>query len=179
MKTYNFTLVLSKSSQNIENLEDSLFEVGCDDATLSFCEGITYLEFDREENNFREAINKAISQVESIDKNITVVRIEPDDLVHVGEIARRINKSREFVHLLIEGKKVGSDFPAAISEISPQSLLWSWYKVAQWLRQNKMIDDESVEIAQYIADVNYALLFRQDVSALNRVMKVNKQLNIV
>lgn len=178
MKIYNFTLVLSKYTQDIDNIEDLLFEVGCDDATLSFCGVMTYLEFDREGNNFTDAINIAIRQVESINKNVYVIRIEPHDLVNMSEMARRINRSTNFVSLLVYGEKGNGNFPTPISEISHKSL-WSWCQVTRWLEKNNMIDQESVEIAQYIADVNYALFFRQDFSALNRVMNVQKKLSLV
>lgn len=80
MNTYNFTLILSESSQQIDNLEDLLFEAGCDDATLSLSNGITYLEFDRaapfhyrDGDQFSTALNSAIKQVESI-KNLFVIK---------------------------------------------------------------------------------------------------------
>ena len=81
MNIYNFTLILSESSQQIENLEDLLFEAGCDDATLSMSNGITYLEFDREANQFSTALNSAIQQVESIDNLFVIKSITENDLV--------------------------------------------------------------------------------------------------
>lgn len=81
MNTYNFTLILSESSQNIENLEDLLFDAGCDDATLSMSNGITYLEFDREAEKFSTAINSAINQVESINNLFVIKKITDNNLV--------------------------------------------------------------------------------------------------
>ncbi|MGI0480270.1 hypothetical protein ACN4EE_05715 [Geminocystis sp. CENA526] len=81
MNTYNFTLILSESSQQIDNLEDLLFEAGCDDATLSFSNGITYLEFDRDGDQFITVLNSAIKQVESINDISVIKHITQEDLV--------------------------------------------------------------------------------------------------
>lgn len=81
MNIYNFTLILSESSQQIDNLEDLLFEAGCDDATLSMSNGVTYLEFDREAEQFSLAFNSAIKQVESIDNLFVIKKITDNDLV--------------------------------------------------------------------------------------------------
>jgi len=81
MNTYNFTLILSESSQQIDNLEDLLFEAGCDDATLSFSNGITYLEFDRDGDQFFKVLNSAIKQVESINDISVIKHITHENLV--------------------------------------------------------------------------------------------------
>lgn len=84
----NFTLILSDSSQQIDNLEDLLCSAGCDDATLSFSNGITYLEFDRivpfhdrNSDQLFTALNSAIQQVESIKNLFVVDKIIHDNLV--------------------------------------------------------------------------------------------------
>jgi hypothetical protein len=51
MKTYEFTLVLESSGGISDQMEDPLFEAGCDDAILSFRNVIAYLDFDREAEN--------------------------------------------------------------------------------------------------------------------------------
>lgn len=81
MNTYNFTLILSDSRQQIDNLEDLLFEAGCDDATLSMSNGVTYLEFDREAEQFSIALDSAIQQVESIDNLFVLKKISENYLV--------------------------------------------------------------------------------------------------
>ncbi|MDJ0597528.1 MAG: hypothetical protein QNJ37_01595 [Crocosphaera sp.] len=172
MIVYNFTLVLSGISQvseDLDTLADAIFEAECDDATLCFRNSIAYLEFDRQANSFREAVISAIRQVEGINDKIKVERIEPDDLVTASEISRRINKSREYVRLLIEGKRGKGDFPLPISGITNKSLVWSWKNVAQWFKYNNLIDDEAVKIAQDIADFNHLLFYRQDESAFYRM----------
>ena len=78
MKTYTFTLVLSGFIELSEDVEDRLFESGCDDALLSFRDGVPYLDFDREEESLREAILSAIHDVEGADIGARVIRVEPD-----------------------------------------------------------------------------------------------------
>ena len=74
---YNFTLVLSGFSEPDNRLEDSLYEAGCDDAILSFRNGIPYLEFDREAESLVEAILSAVQNAERADSRVRVVRAEP------------------------------------------------------------------------------------------------------
>lgn len=176
MKHYNFLLVLSGIPTPAEDFEDRLFEVGCDDATLSLRSRVAFLDFDREASSFKEAVISAIQQVETIDKTITVERVEPDDLVTAAEIARRINKTREYVRLLIEGERGAGNFPLPLSGIATKSLIWSWLKVTPWLRENRMVEEEAVQIAQDIADINNILFYRSDLEALNRFQVVNNLL---
>jgi hypothetical protein len=67
IKTFQFTLVLKKVSKKIVNLEDSLFEAGCDDALIHFRNEAVYLDFDREASSLEEAIVSAIKNIQSID----------------------------------------------------------------------------------------------------------------
>lgn len=90
MINYNFILVLSGITEPTEKLEDALFEAGCDDATLAFCNQLAYLEFDREALSFTEAVISAIKQVKSIERGINIERVEPNKLLTV-EILRIVN----------------------------------------------------------------------------------------
>jgi hypothetical protein len=176
MKTYNFTLVLSGKNEPSEDLENIIFSRECDDATLSFRNCIPYLDFDREANSFTSAVISAIQQVEESNSGLKVERIEPDDLVTIAEIARRIDKTREYIRLLSEQKRGNGDFPLPIAGMSQKSLLWSWQQVSQWCFSHNLIDAEAVTIAQNIADLNYVLFYRNDCNALNRIEQLSKLL---
>lgn len=173
MKSYNFILVLSGIQAPTEEFEEGLFEAGCDDGTLSFRNHVAYIEFDREAPSFKEAVISAIRQVESVDQAVAVERVEPDDLVSASEVARRINKTREYVRLLIEGERGGGNFPVPLSGITTKSLMWSWVKIARWLLENSMVNEEEFQIAQDIADINNTLFYRNDVEAPERFRAVN------
>jgi hypothetical protein len=78
-KIYRFVLVLSGFSYGDDNIEDALFEAGCDDALLIFRNNVPYLEFDRLATNLDEAIYSSIQDVESANIGATVLRIYNDD----------------------------------------------------------------------------------------------------
>lgn len=75
MKSYNFTIVLSGLDTPTEEFVDGLFEVGCNDGTLGFRDGIGYIEFERKARSFEEAILGAIEQVERVDRAVVVEEV--------------------------------------------------------------------------------------------------------
>jgi len=79
MEYHEFTLVIETPAGPDDNLEDALFEEGCDDVTLSFRKGITYLDFDREAENSESAIISAIQQAEERGLTLRVKKVEPSD----------------------------------------------------------------------------------------------------
>lgn len=95
-----FTLLL-RGANPLEHL-DALFEVGCDDAIFGAREGTSFAEFDREATSLASAVSGAIGQVESAVPGLTVVRIEPDELVTASAIAARTGRSRAGGRPLIE-----------------------------------------------------------------------------
>ncbi len=62
---YQFTLVLKNVDEDTPNLEDSLFQAGCDDSLINFRNGTVYLDFDREATSLEEAVMSAIKNVVS------------------------------------------------------------------------------------------------------------------
>ncbi|MCK5688464.1 hypothetical protein KAI87_04295, partial [Myxococcota bacterium] len=74
--SYSFILVLDGPIGPDAELENTLFKAGCDDALLTFRGTTGFLEFDREASSFDEAVESAISQVEGIGHEITVLRVE-------------------------------------------------------------------------------------------------------
>ena len=56
ISTYHFILVLSNTAREKENLEDILYEAGCDDALIFHKNNIIYLEFDRESKSLEDAL---------------------------------------------------------------------------------------------------------------------------
>jgi hypothetical protein len=64
-KYYQFTLVLKNVDEDTLELEDSLYEAGCDDALINFRSGTVCLDFDREAVSLEDAVVSAIKDVES------------------------------------------------------------------------------------------------------------------
>jgi hypothetical protein len=62
---YQFTLILKNVDKNTENLEDSFYQSGCDDALINFRNGTVYLDFEREDSSLEHALISAIHDVES------------------------------------------------------------------------------------------------------------------
>ncbi len=92
MSEHAFTLVITGDLE-CEKTIDALFEAGCDDATFGTVDHVGYGDFVRRAPTFAEAVHSAIEQVESV-AGLTVLRIEPDDLVTMNEIAERMGRSQ-------------------------------------------------------------------------------------
>jgi hypothetical protein len=161
-RNYNFVLVLFGVAEPTAEIEDALFESGCDDATLLFRNQTAYLDFDRKAVDLERAIFSAIKNVESTNAGLKVVSVEPGDIVNASEIARRAELTREYIRLLVSGERGEGDFPIVQSGIAGNLLVWSWAETSRWLYERKKIDDENVvEVAEFIRDLNAALEVRE------------------
>lgn len=63
---YEFGIELPEFHEPTEALENAVFEVGCDDATLTFQDGECYLMFSREAEDFTTAFSSAVKDVQKI-----------------------------------------------------------------------------------------------------------------
>ncbi len=174
---YNFVLVLSGVSEPDERLENALFEAGCDDGTLAFRNEVGYIEFDRQAPSLDAAILSAIRDVERADSRLTVVAVEPGDAVNASEIGRRAEVTREYIRLLVQGKRGEGNFPAPQSGIAGKTLLWSWAEVVRWMLEHNLLEDRSdLETAETIRDINDALKMRQHPATMDRRLKYLREL---
>jgi hypothetical protein len=159
-KIYQFTLVLKNVDENTANLEDSLFETGCDDALINFRNGTVYLDFDREAISFEEAVISAIKDVESASIGAAVATIAPEDLVTESEVAMRLGIKRQAVSSWIKGIRRNSilPFPKPIMKLSNKSPFWKWIDITKWLFRNHLIKEkEIVENAIFLENLNVVL----------------------
>lgn len=156
VKTYQFTLVLKNVNEKTNDLEDSFFEAGCDDALINYRNGAVYLEFDREASSLEEAVISAIKDIQTSSVDAEVVSVAPENFVTESEIAKRLNKSRQTVSLWIKGQRRNS-FPFPVMRLTEKSPLWKWNEVCAWLYENKLVDKELVDNAQFFANINAAL----------------------
>jgi len=132
-RVYSFSLVLQGASDLTPEIADTLYEAGCDDALVGSRDGLLFAEFDREAPSSAEAIISAIRQVESAGVGLTVVRVEPDELVSAAEIADRVKLSRETIRLYAMGRRGPGTFPAPVARLRSRSPLYRWTDVAPWL----------------------------------------------
>jgi hypothetical protein len=131
--TYQFMLVLKNVDENTPNLEDSLFEVGCDDALINFRNGTVYLDFDRKAASLEKAVMSAIKNVESSSVGAKVASVAPDNLVTESDVAKRLQVERQTVSLWIKGERKKSiPFPKPILKLSSKSPFWKWREVVEW-----------------------------------------------
>ena len=177
MNTYDFDLLISGASYDDEQLEEKLFNAGCDDATLFFRNAIAYLTFSREAESFQDAIVSAITDVEKT--GLIVKRVMPDDIVSAAEIGRRLDKSREYIRKLITQEKGPGGFPCPVTEISTKSPLWSWLDVVEWLIHHDLINDDSVLLnAKAIVLVNSTLPILQHADLQDRQVGLLESLKL-
>lgn len=155
-KIYEFTLVLKNINDTTPNLEDSLYEAGCDDALINFREGTVYLDFHRQSISFKEAVIKAIKEVESSSVNAVVAYVTPEDWVTESDIAKRLHCSRQRVSLWCKDKRRKA-FPKPLMKLSTPSPYWKWREIVEWLCQNNLIEKTELEKAIFLENINSVL----------------------
>jgi hypothetical protein len=168
-KLYHFTLVLDGVDAETPNLEDALFEAGCDDALINYKNSTVYLDFSREAQDLEQAIISAIKAVESTNLGARIVSVAPEHLVSLSDIAQRSSLTRQAVSLFMLGERGSKDFPKPILKIANKSPLWRWSDVAQWFyRQQKIKDYTVIDSALTIEDINAALDSRNKMAFMHR-----------
>ncbi|MEQ9586496.1 MAG: hypothetical protein RJS97_00745 [Parvibaculaceae bacterium] len=153
---FDFTLLVDGPDDITEELEDKLFEAGCDDATISVSGGRLSLTFARVAESLKEAIVSAIKDVRRADVGV-VNRVDDCSLITQSEIARRIGRSRQMVHQYINGDRGPGGFPKPACSIVDTMPLWYWCEVAYWLEKNSLIDEQELRRAQELAVINSIL----------------------
>lgn len=95
IECHEFTLILSGFEEITDDVENKLFEAGCDDALLGLHGGTPYLSFDRVALTLASAIKSAIRAVESC--GFEVVRVIPPGADTI-EIVNAYLKTRRQLH---------------------------------------------------------------------------------
>lgn len=159
-EVHTFTLLLVNEHELTTELEDALFEAGCDDGMLFSKNQVVYIKFDRDADSLEDAVVSAINDVESA--GFQVARVEPSDLVTSAEISRRANRSRQSVAQIIKGKRGKGGFPIPVAGVTSKTSVWSWAEVSNWLLKEEKIDDLFlIKKAEVIRDVNETLELRR------------------
>jgi hypothetical protein len=175
-KTYTFTLILAGIPEVTQEIEDLLFEAGCDDALLGSRDGVSYLDFDRAGDGLEATVKSAILDVHRA--GLKVARVEPDELVNAAEIARRIKRTRESVRQLVAGTRGPGGFPPPVSSVTRSSPLWRWSEVARWFTEHQRVgngsatDPSVLESAETIGKLNAVLEMRRLTSSLREVQSI-------
>jgi hypothetical protein len=86
---HDFTLLIGGVDDLTQEVEDALFEAGCDDATICCRSRRIFLSFDRQGESFRAAVISASLDVEGAGLGALVIRCDYFEVVREAAIARR------------------------------------------------------------------------------------------
>jgi hypothetical protein len=162
-REFDFALVIDGVSELTTQVEDALFNAGCDDATFSIQHGRLYAEFSRASDSIEHAIMSAIRDVHKAGVGATVLCVDECNLVTQSEIARRINRSRQLVSQYISGERGPGHFPPPECYLSESAPLWAWCAVSYWLAENDIIRRADSWNAEVVAAINNALEYCRQV----------------
>jgi hypothetical protein len=157
MREYDFALVLDGPTELTPQVEDALFEAGCDDATFSVRYGRLFAEFSRSAPSLKDAILSAIRDIHGAAVGATVFQVDECDLVTQADIARRMGRTRQMVHQYITGQRGPGTFPPPSCHLAEGAPLWPWCEVSQWLAQHDLIRPEEGRDAEAVAAINSRL----------------------
>lgn len=160
MPTWEFTLVVEGGDLQEDELLDRLFTSGLDDATISRTGGVQLIDVTRDADSYGQALFSALRQLrDAVGHTAHVVRVEPDQLVAMAEIAERYGRSRESVRLLVAGERGPGGFPAPLSHGGERTRLWRWSDVTTWFRDHlsEQHAEDSPEDARTVEQVNAAV----------------------
>jgi len=151
MNKYQFTLVLGDATSDTMDLEDRLYEAGCDDALMCSYNQTVYLEFDRLAGNVARAILSARNDIQRA--GFRVASIQEGGYASMAEMAERAGLSRAALNNYAKGTRGDGDFPAPVYGIASSSPLFSWPEVATWLHSKKKLAATAFEVASVATKV--------------------------
>lgn len=151
MATFEFTVIASGLDPQSDDFEARFYEGKCDDATVSFQNGHTILDFEREARSITEAILTAVADATEV--GAVVERVEPDPLVSLSDMALRSRMSRSAMTNYYKGHRQ-EGFPAPRARVTTASPLWDWAEVAKWLYRNGRISREDAISAGVVSAAN-------------------------
>lgn len=154
---HDFALIVAGVPELTQQVQDALFNAGCDDATLSIQYGLLYMEFSRSATSLQEAIVSAIQDVRRSGLPALVLRVDECNLVTASDIARQIKRSRQLVHQYMTGKRGPGGFPPPACHLAEHAPLWAWCAVSYWLVQNNLLRPEESWNAEVVEAINTVL----------------------
>ena len=143
MNTYRFSILIRDA--DLHDLEDRLYEAGCDDALLCFYNQTPYLEFDREAESAEAAVRSALSNIRAAGFSDLV--LQESGVATLSEMAARAGLTRAALSNYATGKR-GGGFPAPMYGVGSGSALYSWPEVAGWLHRHGQLSQAQYDIAR-------------------------------
>ena len=175
---YELTLILSGFRDLTDEIENAVIG-NCPDAVgLGVTNAVPHVAFCIEADSLLDAALSAIQQIESLGIEAVVQRLEPDELVGLSEIGRRIGLTREAVRLYANGDRGPRGFPQPVATPSKNARVWRWLDVLKWFADNGLADikKDATEDAATIATINAALELRRHVGSKKALLDLWKEL---
>ncbi|WP_308028514.1 XRE family transcriptional regulator [Neisseria bergeri] len=145
MTLYHFSILIRDAGAETEGLEDRLFEAGCGDALVCFAGRAVYLEFDREAESARAAVDSAMADIRRA--GFADLVLQESGYATLAEMAARSGLSRAALSNYANGRR-GAAFPAPVYGVAGGSALYSWREVAAWLYRHNQLQRPLYEVAQ-------------------------------
>ena len=119
-------------------------------------------DFDREAETLAEAVFEAIATIETAVLGARVVRLEPDDLVMMAEIAIRTGRTRESSRLLVAGERGPGTRPTPATHLRSRHRGWRRPAAARWstLALGESLQGSDPEKARFVAAFHAGLDMR-------------------
>lgn len=137
MTSYDFTLRLDRTGYLNDAEIDAAYEATGGDADVTDGPNGVSVSFNREAASLAAALSSAVGDLARI--GLRAVGVVQDDEVTLRDIAARTGRSYEAVRMWAAGKRAG-EFPAPHFTTSGGERLWSWTRVAAWLRDRLSIE---------------------------------------
>lgn len=160
LPAFRFVLLIRGADLRAPENFDALHAGGCGDAIYGRRQGIQFAEFARADTSLDSAVISAIDAVEAAVPGAQVVRVEPDDLVTLTEIANRTSRTKESVRLYSEARRGPGGFPAPVAWLAAKQRIWQWADVVAWFEEQLGERLPTGASAQFLAVLNNALEVR-------------------
>ncbi len=160
MTEYNFllTFTLPDREAQPDQYLDTLYEAGCDDATVGVGRaGMIGLDFTRTAATAEDALRSAIADVRKAIPGADLAQAGPD-LVGLSEMAEIFAFSRQNMRKYAVGTAPNrAAFPPPVIVGEPS--LWHLAEIVAWLRLNTAVQppDALLDIAKAAARVNFEI----------------------
>lgn len=163
MITYTFRLVVNDPI-DVKGA-NRLYAAGADDGIPESGPQGHSIGFDRQAPSFQDAVLSAIDEVESA--QFEVLRVEPNEMVSVADIAEKTGRSRQSVSSLVSGARGPGGWPRPIAG-NVRSPLWRWSDVATWFENLDGSQAVNREEAAFLSAVNELLAARRALQQIDR-----------
>lgn len=144
MNTYHFTIIVRDANAFDDELDDVLFEAGCDDALICRVDDVVYLEFDRVSDTAKNAIMTAFDNLNQA--GFYDLILQEKGVTSLAEMAKRLGVSRSAMSHYAKNKRGQGNFPKPVAILSGSNL-YAWREVADWLYQQNKLPKTDYDIA--------------------------------